>query len=120
MKNLGMDPKPVENLCGVGTPDINWVRGWVELKVLPRWPVRPSTPVSVTHFTHEQRNWIRSRHSAGGMVHVVLKIGRIWLLLDGLWAAVNLGEAAADRLRECSIEQTSSVDFLAKRLKECR
>lgn len=75
-----------------GTPDVNLVSGWMELKYIDAWPVRPSTPVRVDHFRTEQRAWLKARYAAGGRTWVLLKIGENdWLLFDGFKAACRLG-----------------------------
>jgi hypothetical protein len=119
MKAAGLDPEPIENTVGVGTPDINWSKGWIELKVLPAWPSRSTTPVCIPHFTAQQRAWILSRSKAGGLVHIVLKVGRKWLLLDGEWAANNLGKATqADltRRNKCNAKGVADVAWILKGL----
>lgn len=56
--------KRLEDSLEAGTPDVIYtlanmrdrrrVMGWVELKQLPAWPVRDSTPVRINHLTLEQ------------------------------------------------------------------
>jgi hypothetical protein len=92
----------VENLCGDGgTPDINFVGGWLELKQSAKWPKRASTILKdgvrlptkrgQKGFTQDQRNWIRERNRKGGVADVCLKVGRDWFLLFGIDAADHLG-----------------------------
>ncbi len=77
--------------------------GWIELKQIDRWPVRPSTPVRVRHFTAGQRLWLRQWARGGGRCFVLLRVGETWqeyeyLLLDGAWAAARLGDVPKDTL----------------------
>jgi hypothetical protein len=88
----GLDPVRVENPCGPGTPDINYLHGWVEVKWLRHWPRGADTPVRVEKYTEVQRNWHRRRIRAGGVVWVILKVGRDWLLFKGDLAADHLGK----------------------------
>ena len=44
-----LDPQRVENSCGKGTPDVNYVGGWLELKQQDNWPKRPTTKVRLDH-----------------------------------------------------------------------
>ena len=82
LRKAGLDPVPVENLVGPGTPDINYIEGWLELKQLDAWPVRENSPVVIRHLTLQQKIWIRSRASHGGRVHLLLHVDGTWLLFD--------------------------------------
>jgi hypothetical protein len=88
----------VENMAGIGRPDVNYcirgVEGNIELKQLPEWPKREDTVVPVRHFTPQQRLWIRDRVRAGGRVYVLLQVCRpanLYMLLPGEWARTSLG-----------------------------
>lgn len=87
----GMDPVRIENTVGEGQPDINFRDGWIESKVIRKWPVRRDTIVRVDHYNKEQRGWHRKRRAAGGLVLVVIQVDRDYLIFDALWAAGNLG-----------------------------
>ena len=86
------DPYPVENPAWPGTPDVNYLHGWIELKQLPEWPVRTNTPVQVEHFTPQQRIWLKKRCKAGGDAWLLLQVKKEWLLFDGTTAAYVLGK----------------------------
>jgi len=86
-----LDAVAVENSAGPGTPDVNYVEGWIELKHAEVWPVKPKTPLRLEHFTPEQRNWIRKRYRHAGAMHVVLQVKREWFILEPMWAADFLG-----------------------------
>jgi hypothetical protein len=84
----------VENSCGSGTPDINYIGGWIECKCVNTWPKNPSAIVKIPHFTPQQRLWIKKRLQAGGVVQVILKVGRDWVLLPEYSdVANNLGRS---------------------------
>ena len=93
-----LDAISVENWAYPGTPDVNYIGGWLELKWLRRWPKRPETPVVIEHWTTEQQVWITRRAHRGGQVHVLLQVGREYLLLGAKMAAVELGSAPRGRL----------------------
>lgn len=93
----GLDPISVENRVGPGTPDVNFIEGWMELKWLRRWPVTDSV-VSVRHFTKQQRVWALRRWRRGGNVWIMLQVGHEWLLFDGCTGANVLGLAKRDDL----------------------
>jgi hypothetical protein len=100
----GVHAYRVENLVGVGTPDVTWAwkgkEGWLELKHAKKWPQKGGA-LRLPHFTKEQRLWHRRRTSAGGRVHVLLQCGTDW----GLFTA----ETAADVLGSSSYEELLSV-----------
>lgn len=83
-----LDAVCVENAARYGTPDVNYVEGWLELKVLARWP---RGVVKVPHFTPQQRVWLKRRVRLGGSAHVLILVDKDWLLFDGSWAADKLG-----------------------------
>lgn len=88
-----LDSLTVENPTRPGTPDVNYVEGWIELKWLRDLPVDPLTPVRVPHFTQQQRRWLERRRRHGGRAFVLIQCKREWLLLKGEDAARILGEA---------------------------
>lgn len=85
------DPTRVENSVGPGTPDINFIGGWIESKFLDAWPKRAKTVVRVPHYRPDQRAWHVKRCAAGGIVFVVIQIGDDVLVFDGMDAAKGLG-----------------------------
>jgi hypothetical protein len=75
-----LDPVAIENSVGLGTPDINYIGGWMELKYIKNYPKRSNTKIRLRHFTKVQRNWIKRRYLKGGNVCVLLRIERDWYL----------------------------------------
>lgn len=95
-----LDPHPVENLLPseVGMPDVNFAGGWAELKWLPKWPVRTTTPVRIDHYTDAQRNWLWNRTSkTGEQCWLVLQVGKEWLFFDAQ-AAQEVGTLTYEEL----------------------
>lgn len=90
-----LDPVRVENPLHPGTPDVNLCDGrWIELKCIPRWPVRAKTNVRIAHYTEQQRVWLYRRwHFAPGSTFLLLEVitDRQWLLFDGNVAAKVVG-----------------------------
>ncbi len=83
---------PVENTVGVnGCPDVNYTGGWIELKWLRAWPKRPLTKISISHFTTQQRRWLRNRCNAGGKAYLLLQVQKEWLLFTGIDAGDCIG-----------------------------
>jgi len=87
----GLDGFAVENPCLPGTPDLNYIDGWIELKWLPRWPAQERSRVSVPHFTPQQRLFLTERWRKGGSVFLLLQVRTDWLLFTGPVAAEHLG-----------------------------
>lgn len=92
-----LDAHPVENPVFPGTPDVEFIGGWCELK----WadlPAGEDTPVRVHRYTKEQKAWARIRMHHGGLCLLLVRVGTYWILLDGDVAAKILGEEPVDTL----------------------
>lgn len=60
-----LNAQPVENIVKVGTPDVEYHGGWIEVKRTVEWPARATTVVRLDHdLTLEQRIWIKRRVTA--------------------------------------------------------
>lgn len=108
----------IENTAGVGTPDINYVGGWIECKQLDNWPKRADSVVRLHHdLTVPQRIWLKRRRRAGGRAWVLLQVGRRdWLLFDGEVAADILGSVTKSQLFEqAAWSSTTGLDEQALR-----
>lgn len=82
---------PVENAVDVGTPDVCCTAGWIELK-LATMPRRRDSRV-VVNLRPAQRLWLRRWREFGGFAWTLTLVDdHVWLLHDGLWAAMHLGE----------------------------
>jgi hypothetical protein len=78
-----LDAHAIENPIHPGTPDINYVEGWIELKWLRSWPKRADTVIPLEHFTKQQRIWLLRRARYNGNVYLLLQVNREWLLIHG-------------------------------------
>lgn len=92
----------VENPALPGTPDVNYVEGWIELKWAAKWPPRGG-PLRLPHFTSEQRVWHLQRRNAGGVSWVLLQVGDEWLLFDAVDAAMGLGYIDEGHAKEIAV-----------------
>lgn len=92
----------LENAILSGTPDVNGVFGWAELKYLKKWPVRHTTKVRIRHFVPLQRGFLKRRTLAGESCYFVLLVGSDdsgeWLILDGYEAACLVGKLTKQEL----------------------
>ena len=93
-----LDAVPVENRVGIGTPDVNCIAGWLELKWLRRWPKNRDTIVRIDHYTVQQRRWLKRRAARGGGAWLLLQVGQEWLLFDALVAHDDVGRVPRDEL----------------------
>jgi len=93
-----LDAISVENKVYPGTPDVNYVEGWIELKKAGRWPRSAKTTLKIPHFTPHQREWLRRRHAAKGKAHLLLQVRQDWLLFEGDVAAKIVGLATREML----------------------
>lgn len=98
----------VENPCLPGTPDVNYVEGWIELKWLRNWPKRADTIVQLDHYTAQQRIWALRRRKAGGQCWFLLQCGREWILMDGAVAAMYAGKSTKAELIEHAVAYTDN------------
>lgn len=96
-----LDAVAVENSAYPGTPDVNCIGGWIELKQLSAWPRRGGI-VAIEHFTPQQRVWLARRWRRGGAVYLLLQVGREHLLFDGDVAARYVGRVDEAHLRRAA------------------
>ncbi len=92
-----LDAIAVENPAHIGTPDVCFIEGWIELKVVKRWPPRGGI-LRLEHFTNQQRVWLLRRCRLGGRAILLLQVGLEWLLFDGETAANLVGRADKETL----------------------
>lgn len=106
------DAVSVENKVYPGTPDVNYIGGWVELKWLPNWPRDREAIVPVKHFTPQQRVWLKRRWRKGGQALVLMQVkaNDAWLLFDGETAAAKLGRVPAVELYESCLASGFRLD----------
>lgn len=95
-----LDAVPIENPIRAGTPDVNYIEGWIELKWLKTWPIRAGTIVQIPHYTDQQKIWHYRRRRAGGQSWFLLQVRREWLLLDGAIAAFVVNKSTRQELIE--------------------
>lgn len=97
---FGRDPVSVENHAYPGTPDVNFIEGWAELKWLRAWPAGASTIVRLEHLTQQQRIWLVKRKRAGGNVWLILQCRREWLCFNTEEAFLRVGSVPQSTLKE--------------------
>lgn len=115
---LGWDPIRVENRANLGTPDVNHIHGWLELKYATKWPARPDTPLVLEHFTAQQKVWLRRRCHSGGTAHLLLGVGGDNLLFWGETAAMHLGKLPKDELIDAAENYWPRGSNMKKELKD--
>lgn len=114
-----LDAIPVENRVGPGTPDVNYVEGWIELKWMRRWPKNAhESPVLVEHYSPQQRVWHKKRWIKKGNVWLLFQVAQEWFLFDGLTASERFGRATRPELFEMATAHWAK-GLNAKELTEC-
>jgi hypothetical protein len=115
----GLDPVRVENRVEAGTPDVNYVEGWLELKWRRKQPKNPDKLFKLDHeFTTEQRTWAIRRQHAGGRTFVLVKISQEWILLYGHIAAQYLEKTSLNELRTKAIKIWYKNKLIDQELRE--
>ena len=118
---LGTDPVRVENPALPGTPDVNFVEGWTELKAALRWPPKGGALRLGHPPTQEQKAWLLRRWLSGGWATLTLRVGsgrqQTWMVFRGC-DVVNLWREAPMKqdLEQAALIVTSSVTEVAKLL----
>lgn len=112
LRKAGLDARPVENLCDTGYPDVEYIGGTLELKAADAWPKREATPLRIDHYTTEQRVWHERRSAKGGRIHVLLQVGREFLLFHGVDAAARLGHVPRAELVAMSVAHWADLTAL--------
>lgn len=94
-----LDPHRIESSTKSGIPDVNIVSGWIELKYIPRVPVRPDSKVRFPGFSIEQRNWLVKRSRSGGLCWVLVKVEKVgFFVFDGGYAGKRLGDLSVNEM----------------------
>ena len=98
----------VENPALPGTPDVNYVEGWIELKWLRGWPARDDTVIRFDHYTTQQKVWAFRRRRVGGQCWFLMQCRREWILLDGAVAAFVVNRSTKKELIEHAVAYFSA------------
>ena len=77
----------IENRVSRDTPDLfvaypEW-QGWIEFKVLSKFPIRPTTPIRIPGWTTGQRYWAQRQIAAGGRVALMIEVDGAIVLWRG-------------------------------------
>lgn len=118
LRKAKLDARPVENPVDPGFPDVEYIGGTLELKAVDAWPKRADTPLRLDHYTLEQRIWHERRHHRGGRIHVLLQVGREFLLFRGADAARHLGYEPCKFLRDLATRRWTSLQAMKLELAE--
>ena len=92
----------VENRVKRDTPDLYIaeatlaLRGWVELKVLPAFPKRATTPVRLEHWTTGQRYWANRHSLHGGQCWLVVQVQEEVYVFNAATAAISMDWTRAE------------------------
>jgi len=120
LTKAGLDSTSVENPAYPGTPDIQFIGGWIECKWVEDWPKKEETTVRIPHFTQQQRVWLLRRwvasnksaqHYAVGWLVLYVASTRDWLIFDGETAALHVAKEGANKARlfEIAVLTTKNI-----------
>ncbi len=94
----------IENVVGVGTPDVNFcingVDGWIEMKSPRHEPLRETSKLLTKHnhpLNQDQKNWFLRQCNAGGRAFILICTNKRWMLVDGSLADV-INDMTVDEL----------------------
>jgi hypothetical protein len=106
LNKAGLDACSVENPACPGTPDVQHMFGWLELKWKEKWPAKEDTALRLPHFTPQQRCWLMRRyvaqqklgcHTGHAFLLLYVEETREHLLFNGRRAAKDVGKDGATR-----------------------
>jgi len=103
-----LDAVSVENPAFPGTPDINFIEGWLECKWLREWPKKDNSIVHLEHFTPQQKVWIYRRWRKKGNVYLVLQCRKEWFVFDGETAFTHVGMVTKEELIKLAVYYSNS------------
>lgn len=109
LKAAHLDPVRIENSVGLGTPDINYLHGWIELKYVPSWPKRGG-PLRIPHFTPQQRVFLRRRWLSGGHAWLLLRVETEYLIFSGEIANTYVGYTNREHLYQVAAGRAIGFD----------
>lgn len=118
LNKAGRDATSVENPAYPGTPDVQFIGGWLELKYLEDWPAREETTIRIPHFSQQQRVWLLRRWLACGKLSTHVGLGWLliyvvstkdWLLFDGDIAAKYVAKDGVNKARLFELATLTSI-----------
>jgi hypothetical protein len=82
---------PVENSAHIGTPDIYFSEGWIEIKVVKEFPKKETTPIRIDHFTATQREFLERHYRLKKNSFLFVQVEENFFLFDGFTASKEIG-----------------------------
>lgn len=120
LNKAGQDATSVENPACPGTPDIQFIDGWIECKFIEDWPARPETTVRIEHFSPQQRCWLLRRHVScskrnvyRGYAYLILYVAKTkeHLLFNGETACYHVAKDGVDRAKLYELALLTTKDL---------
>lgn len=102
---VSLDAVPIENHMRAGTPDINYIGGWIECKWMKFWPKTCDTKaIRFSHpLTKEQGLWLKRRWRRGGVTLVCVQVARDWFFFSGDTIKDQFNNMTRDQMIENSV-----------------
>lgn len=76
--------------------------------MLPKWPVRETTPLRIDHFTKEQRRFALDWEAAGGKYWLVVKVAGETFIFGPKVAAELVGEMTREEMKHQALAHFES------------
>jgi hypothetical protein len=119
LREHGFFVQAIESSTTPGLPDVYYrqtrtVVGWLELKQIKVWPKLQTTSLfaSLNHgLSPEQINWILKETKHGGMVYILVGMGREYFLVPGSHCEI-FNSFTETELRKYIIEKSDIVRCL--------
>lgn len=115
------DVQSHEDRYSTGIPDLSYgardVNGWIELKQVRKWPVKPATPVNLDHFTASQVNWLRKRGKKGGRCFILVRVDTEYFVFSFHEARLLRAGMTQEAFREKCIQSWSGKIYPEELLK---
>ena len=105
----------IETVTSLGVPDVTYsvkgVHGWIELKWVPKAPVKQSTKMRLSHLTEQQKQWIFSRGKLAGDVWLLVRVEDEFFLFDHKFIH-DIQQMTIDEWRvNCEVNWSKKINF---------
>lgn len=95
----------IENMAGLGTPDVNFcsdgVECWIEMKSSTEPKRLTSLLLASNHkLSQVQKNWFLKQRNAGGKCYILIATDKRWMLINGKYA---------DGINKMTVGQLSNI-----------
>lgn len=91
--------------------------GWMELKVMPKWPKRPTSLVMLPHYTVDQARFLEAWGKVGIGAFILAQIEDEFLLID--WRHANAVQKGVAKSKLQELATLHDVRFPTAKVLRC-